>query len=74
MEPIKDAHAANGEAQWNYFKDPQAPKCPRGGKVQLLTIGGSQVGGEYTNEKDYIAWAPCIKRDKAKEKELGITI
>lgn len=69
---IKDAHAANGEAVWNYFKDPKAPRCPRGGKVQLLTIGGSQVPGHYSGEEDYLAWAHCIKRDKEKECQLGI--
>ena len=71
---IKDAHAANGEAVWHYFKDPEAPQCPRGGKVQLLTIGGAQVPGVYCGDKDYIAWAHCIKRDKDKERELGISI
>jgi hypothetical protein len=70
---IEDAYAANGEAIWHYFKDPKARPCPRGIKVQLLTRGFTTVTGEYTNEVDYHAWAPVIKRDKALEERLGIS-
>lgn len=69
---IEAAHSANGQAQWHYFKDPACPPCPRGTKVQLLTSGFVAVYGEYKSCDNYVAWAPCIARDKAKEIALGL--
>lgn len=71
---IEAAHAASGEAVWHYFADKNAPRCPRGTKVQLLNRGFVACYGEYTDEVNFVAWAPCIKRDKKREKELGIGV
>lgn len=69
---IQDAATEGGTESWRYFKDPSAPACPRGCMVMLLTVGKIPVRGQYTNEVDYIAWAPMIKRDKALEERLGL--
>lgn len=69
---LEAAHAENGEAIWHYFKDPHAPKCPRGVKVQLLNTGFVACYGEFTNDKDFVAWAPCIKRNKELERKLDL--
>lgn len=51
-------------------------QAPRGQKVQLLNIGGSDMYGTITNleiarQMGIIAWYPVPKRDKVKEVELG---
>lgn len=45
----------------DYFWQPLST-CPEGAKVQLLTIGGVAIYGQYRRgETFYQAWAPCPK-------------
>jgi hypothetical protein len=46
------------------------PLPPGGAKVSLLTIGGIQVTGTWSNE-GFLAWAPLLKRNKEKEARLA---
>lgn len=72
IRKIQDATTEGSSETWRYFKDPNAPAYPRGCMVMLLTVGKIPVRGHYTNEVDYIAWAPMIKRDKALEERRGL--
>lgn len=51
---------------WRYEK-PQ-----HNGKMNLLTIGGVAVHGSWYGEvgEYFLAWAPLLKRDKQKEREI----
>ena len=60
------SYLASDPIGYNYT-DP----APRGVKLTLLTLGNIQVTG-YWEPSMYKAWAPLLKRDKQKEKELGI--
>jgi hypothetical protein len=53
---------------WDY--DPSTHKINH--KCLLLTIDGMAVIGSVSDMTGYIAHAPLPKRDKAKEKELGL--
>lgn len=45
----------------DYFWQPLST-CPEGAKVQLLTIGGVAIYGQYrAGDTFYKAWAPCPK-------------
>jgi len=44
--------------------------CPRGAKVQLLTIGGVAIYGNYKGEAFYTAWAP-VPRKRVEGKKLS---
>lgn len=59
--------APTGEIFWRYERAP-ASQC------LLLNPGGSLMRGPPTGEfmQEYIAWCPMPKRDKLKEKELGL--
>ena len=59
-----DSHVS-GIAEWQYIGVDAEP--PRGKKINLLTKGYVQVIGNYTDDGSFIAWAPLIKRNKAKE-------
>lgn len=55
------------QAEWVY-----AEPSDRGATVSLLTVGGIQVKGRWEGAwgELYIAWAPLLKRDKAREEFL----
>jgi hypothetical protein len=69
--PNNDTYIAqdrlNARMQWRYEVAPH-----RGAKVQLLTIGGMSVVGTWYGElgEAFLAWAPLLKRDKAREREI----
>lgn len=44
------------------FWDEDMAKCPSGAKVQLLSIHGVAVYGNYRGEKFWSAWAPLPRR------------
>ena len=51
------------------FLYPEAgdPPAPLGTKLQLLNSGGCVTLGPWTEGSNFIAWAPLLKRNKAKE-------
>jgi hypothetical protein len=47
--------------------------APRpGAKVQLLTRGGVHMTGPWAEDGFYVAWLPLPKRNKEKEKLIGL--
>lgn len=48
--------------------------CPYRDTVDLLTVGGIRVKGQWQGKlgEQYMAWMPLPKRDKLKEFELGL--
>lgn len=57
-----------GAVKWHY----EVPE-DRASKVNLLTVGGLQVTGNWGAGRwgeQFIAWAPLIKRDKLREEAL----
>lgn len=60
-------HIAAAPTDWIY----DVP-ANRGAKVQLLTIGGISVTGQWYGElgQYFMAWAPLLKRDKRREAEI----
>lgn len=44
----------------NYFFQ-SLETCPRGVGVQLLTIYGKAIDGQWTGQKDVVGWAPYPK-------------
>lgn len=68
MDHKKQAVAA--ESWWRY---PAAGEpAPKGTDVCLLTEGGIQVTGVWSDDGGFIAWAPKIKRNKAIEAQFGL--
>ena len=63
-------HLAEETPRWRYTEPP-----PINTKLMLLTVGGQQVTGPWSGKfgETYLAWSGMLKRDKAKEKELGYT-
>jgi hypothetical protein len=59
--------AKAGDVKWTY-----AVPSDKGAKVTLLTVGGMQVTGTWTGGwgEAYLAWAPLLRRDKAREEAL----
>lgn len=47
--------------------------APAGAVVQLLTKGGIQCKGTWSDDGRFIAWAPNLQRDKALEERLGLS-
>jgi hypothetical protein len=43
------------------YLDPADHPPPRGRKIQLLTIGGIAVQGDWDDEGGFVAWAPLLK-------------
>lgn len=43
------------------YLDPEDHPPPRGRKIQLLTIGGIAVEGDWTEHGGFVAWAPLLK-------------
>ena len=60
-------HLAAEPTGFNYTDKP-----PRGVKLSLLTKGKVQVTGVWVDDGSFIAWAPLLRRNRAKERELGI--
>jgi hypothetical protein len=61
--------ASARSSEWSY----DMTECPPLHKCLLLTESKVAVIGMITAGTDgYIAWAPLPKRDKDKERELGI--
>lgn len=67
IEPQR-SYVAGGDA----FLYPGAgdQKPPGGAKVQLLTIGGICVTGQWNDSGAFLGWAPLPKRDRKKEAQL----
>lgn len=67
MPDINDKIVSAPVAEWRYEK----PK--HNGKMLLLTIGGVLVTGVWRGDlgENYLAWAPLLKRDRAKEAEIS---
>ena len=71
-EPEKITHKLNSDmtvavATEVYWED--VATCPRGAKVQLLTVGGVAIYGNYRGEAFYTAWAP-VPRKRVEDKNL----
>lgn len=69
---MSDQKYLAGEAYWRYLGIDEKP--PLGTKLSLLTKGGVQTQGEWREDCGLIAWSPLIRRDKDKERLMGITI
>jgi len=63
---VGEGYVASADPEWQY---PAAgdPPAPLGVKLQLLNSGGSATYGAWTPGSNFIAWAPLMKRNKAKE-------
>lgn len=59
LNSTQDVAVANG-----VFWEEDMSTCPRGAKVQLLSIYGVAVYGVYRGEKFWAAWAPLPRRKK----------
>ncbi len=59
--------SASEITEWNY-KNP----APPGEKVNLLTLGGGSVTGDYKGVPGefFLAWSPLLKRNKELEATL----
>lgn len=60
-------YVASSEPEWNYIGIDEEPPS---GKINVLTEGGMSVNGTKTTQ-GMIAWAPLLKRNKAKEALLA---
>ncbi len=65
-----EGYATAGESRWRYPANGEL--APRGANLLLLTIGRKQVEGIWSDTGGFIAWAPCIQRDKELEERLGL--
>jgi hypothetical protein len=67
---ITNEHVAVDESYpWRYTVPPRSDT-----KLQLLTVGDVAVHGQWRGKlgEFYKAWTPMPKRDKKREKELGL--
>ena len=66
---LSAGYLASSDPEWSY---PAAgdPPAPLGVKLQLLNSGGVATMGPWTDGSNFIAWAPLLKRNKAKEAYL----
>ncbi len=65
---VSPTHASSNEAQWHYPDYPGDPAPPPGRKLQILTVGGVSIYGQWGGKKaGHIAWAYLIQRDQTKE-------
>ena len=69
MSDTQQVIAGNGPSEWQYEIPPRTDA-----KVQLLTIGFTAVHGEWYGKygEFFIAWCQLPKRDKEREKQLGL--
>jgi hypothetical protein len=68
MTQTNKDYLASKAPEWNY--PPLDPPAPKGTKLNLLTIGGVAVLGNWQDDQGYVAWAPLIKRNPIKEQLL----
>jgi hypothetical protein len=63
-------YLASATPEWSY---PEAgdPPAPLGTTIQLLNSGGASTKGQWTDESNFIAWAPLLKRNKDKERLIA---
>ena len=61
---MTDRYITDPALRWIY---PHQETPPQGVKLALLTIGGVQVTGAWTNGGHYMAWQRLFKRDKTEE-------
>ena len=66
MNQTAAGYLASADPEWQY---PEAgdPPAPRGTKLQLLNCDGAATMGQWTDDSNFIAWAPLLKRNKAKD-------
>lgn len=66
---LSAGYLASTDPEWNY---PAAgdPPAPLGVKLQLLNSGGIATMGQWTEGSNFIAWAPLLKRNRAKEARI----
>lgn len=64
-----DPVIVDNDYEWIYAVPPRTDA-----KVQLLTIGGVQTSGHWYGKygEHFVAYQKLPKRNKAKEKELGV--
>lgn len=62
-------YLASADPEWNYPAAGDAP-APLGVKLQLLNSGGVATLGQWTEGSNFVAWAPLLKRNRAKEAQL----
>lgn len=53
-----------------YYPAAGDPPAPLGVKLQILTTGGVVTLSQWSDDTNFIAWAPLLKRNKAKEAQL----
>lgn len=70
MNQTAAGYLASADPEWQY---PEAgdPPAPRGTKLQLLNRDGAATMGQWTDDSNFIAWAPLLKRNKAKERLIN---
>lgn len=56
-----------GEVEWTY---PQEQEPPRGVKLNILTVGGIAIQGQWDYSVGFVAWQYMFKRNKDKEAEF----
>lgn len=65
MSDHSKTYAADPQLKWIY---PDQKTPPRGVKLALLTEGGIQTTGDWTDDGRYIAWQKLFTRDKGHER------
>ena len=63
-------YLASSEPEW-FYPDAGDRLPPLGTKLQLLNSGGCVTLGPWTEGSNFIAWAPLLKRNKAKEAAIA---
>lgn len=69
MEAKSNEPVITGKDEWRYEVAPRTDA-----KVLLLTTGATQTSGNWNGAygEYYVAWYPLPKRNKRREKELGV--
>lgn len=57
-----------------YYPAAGDPPAPLGVKLQILTSGGVAILGQWSENTNFVAWAPLLKRNKAKEARLAVSV
>lgn len=71
MPQIINTHISSKNPCWNYQGWAEHPQPPRGVKLLLLTEGGVTVLGTWSDNGNFIAWAPLLQRNKSIEELLA---
>lgn len=64
MNKRSETHVSSPTPQWYYKGWADHPQPPTGVKLQLLTEGGVTVLGTWSDNGNFIAWAPLLQRNK----------